>query len=68
MGEAGQLMLPMLAALDRPAALVPSQEDTPKGESTEQETGTPEAEDDSRRHGFLILSREDSTMVRGRAL
>uniref|UniRef100_G1RI66 Cleavage and polyadenylation specific factor 1 n=1 Tax=Nomascus leucogenys TaxID=61853 RepID=G1RI66_NOMLE len=40
------------------------EEDNPKGEGTEQEPSTPEADDDCRRHGFLILSREDSTMVR----
>ncbi|XP_032324050.1 cleavage and polyadenylation specificity factor subunit 1 isoform X1 [Vicugna pacos] len=39
------------------------QEETPKGEVAEQEPSTPEAEDDGRRHGFLILSREDSTMI-----
>uniref|UniRef100_A0A2K6N612 Cleavage and polyadenylation specificity factor subunit 1 n=1 Tax=Rhinopithecus bieti TaxID=61621 RepID=A0A2K6N612_RHIBE len=43
------------------------EEDNPKGEVTEQEPRSPEADDDGRRHGFLILSREDSTMVRGRA-
>lgn len=41
------------------------QEETPKLEGTEQEPSAPEAEDDGRRHGFLILSREDSTMVKG---
>uniref|UniRef100_A0A2I3RB43 Cleavage and polyadenylation specificity factor subunit 1 n=1 Tax=Pan troglodytes TaxID=9598 RepID=A0A2I3RB43_PANTR len=39
------------------------EEDNPKGEGTEQEPSTPEADDDGRRHGFLILSREDSTMI-----
>ncbi|KAM9689606.1 cleavage and polyadenylation specificity factor subunit 1 isoform 3-T3 [Dama dama] len=39
------------------------QEETLKGEGTEPESGAPEAEDDGRRHGFLILSREDSTMI-----
>uniref|UniRef100_A0A452EST8 Cleavage and polyadenylation specificity factor subunit 1 n=1 Tax=Capra hircus TaxID=9925 RepID=A0A452EST8_CAPHI len=39
------------------------QEETLKGEGTEPEPGAPEAEDDGRRHGFLILSREDSTMI-----
>uniref|UniRef100_A0A2K6FR77 Cleavage and polyadenylation specificity factor subunit 1 n=1 Tax=Propithecus coquereli TaxID=379532 RepID=A0A2K6FR77_PROCO len=29
----------------------------------QQEPGTVEAEEDGRRHGFLILSREDSTMI-----
>ncbi|XP_040091886.1 cleavage and polyadenylation specificity factor subunit 1-like, partial [Oryx dammah] len=43
--------------------LLPSQEETLKGEGTEPEPGAPEAEDDGRRHGFLILSREDSTMI-----
>lgn len=47
-----------------PCPLLPSQEETLKGEGTEPEPGAPEAEDDGRRHGFLILSREDSTMVR----
>lgn len=47
---------------------LPSQEETPKGEGTEQEPSAPEADDDGRRHGFLILSREDSTMVRGGGL
>uniref|UniRef100_A0A2K6AD35 Cleavage and polyadenylation specificity factor subunit 1 n=1 Tax=Mandrillus leucophaeus TaxID=9568 RepID=A0A2K6AD35_MANLE len=42
------------------------EEDNPKGEGTEQEARSPEADDDGRRHGFLILSREDSTMVRGK--
>lgn len=46
-------------------ALLLSQEETSKGEGAEQEPSTLEAEDDGRRHGFLILSREDSTMVRG---
>lgn len=48
-----------------PALLLLSQEDTSKGEGAEQEPSTLEADDDGRRHGFLILSREDSTMVRG---
>ncbi|KAK2503085.1 hypothetical protein MC885_018772 [Smutsia gigantea] len=39
------------------------QEETPKGEGAEQETSAPEEDDDGRRHGFLILSREDSTMI-----
>uniref|UniRef100_I0FR72 Cleavage and polyadenylation specificity factor subunit 1 n=1 Tax=Macaca mulatta TaxID=9544 RepID=I0FR72_MACMU len=39
------------------------EEDNPKGEGTEQEARSPEADDDGRRHGFLILSREDSTMI-----
>lgn len=43
---------------------LPSQEETPQGEGAEQEPCTPDTEDDGRRHGFLILSREDSTMVR----
>ena len=48
-----------------PALLLPSQEETTKGEGAEQEPSAPEADDDGRRHGFLILSREDSTMVMG---
>lgn len=44
---------------------LPSQEETPQGEGAEQEQSTPDTEEDGRRHGFLILSREDSTMVRG---
>jgi cleavage and polyadenylation specificity factor subunit 1 len=44
--------------------LWPSQEETSKAEGAEQEPSTPEADDDGRRHGFLILSREDSTMVK----
>lgn len=40
------------------------EEETPKAESTEQEPSAPKAEEDGRRHGFLILSREDSTMVK----
>lgn len=44
---------------------LPSQEETPQGEGAEQEPSTPGTEDDGRRHGFLILSREDSTMVSG---
>ncbi|XP_015426860.1 PREDICTED: cleavage and polyadenylation specificity factor subunit 1 [Myotis davidii] len=39
------------------------QEETPQGEGAEQEPSTPDTEDDGRRHGFLILSREDSTMI-----
>ncbi|XP_077022611.1 cleavage and polyadenylation specificity factor subunit 1 isoform X2 [Tamandua tetradactyla] len=39
------------------------EEETPKGEGPEQEPSAPEAEEDGRRHGFLILSREDSTMI-----
>lgn len=48
-----------------PARLPLPQEETSKGEVAEQESSALEAEDDGRRHGFLILSREDSTMVRG---
>lgn len=44
---------------------VPAQEETPKGEAVEPEPSAPDTDDDGRRHGFLILSREDSTMVRG---
>lgn len=47
----------------RTTSLWHSQEETPKAEGSEQEPSAPEAEDDGRRHGFLILSREDSTMV-----
>lgn len=43
---------------------VPAQEETPKAEAAEPEPSAPDADDDGRRHGFLILSREDSTMVR----
>ncbi|ELK11750.1 Cleavage and polyadenylation specificity factor subunit 1 [Pteropus alecto] len=39
------------------------QEETPKGEAVEPEPSAPDADDDGRRHGFLILSREDSTMI-----
>uniref|UniRef100_A0A8D1HBX7 Cleavage and polyadenylation specificity factor subunit 1 n=1 Tax=Sus scrofa TaxID=9823 RepID=A0A8D1HBX7_PIG len=39
------------------------QEEAPKGEGAEPEPSAPEADDDGRRHGFLILSREDSTMI-----
>ncbi|TKC44298.1 hypothetical protein EI555_001743 [Monodon monoceros] len=39
------------------------QEESTKGEGAEQEPSAPEADDDGRRHGFLILSREDSTMI-----
>lgn len=46
-----------------PALRLPSQEESTKGEGAEQEPSAPEADDDGRRHGFLILSREDSTMV-----
>ncbi|KAB0396430.1 hypothetical protein E2I00_012072, partial [Balaenoptera physalus] len=42
------------------------QEETTKGEGAEQEPSAPEADDDGRRHGFLILSREDSTMGEAR--
>lgn len=45
--------------------LLSPQEETPKGEGAEQEPSAAEGDDDGRRHGFLILSREDSTMVRG---
>uniref|UniRef100_F6RG92 Cleavage and polyadenylation specificity factor subunit 1 n=2 Tax=Ornithorhynchus anatinus TaxID=9258 RepID=F6RG92_ORNAN len=37
--------------------------DSPKGEGAESEPTPPEPEDDGKRHGFLILSREDSTMI-----
>uniref|UniRef100_A0A7N4V339 Cleavage and polyadenylation specific factor 1 n=1 Tax=Sarcophilus harrisii TaxID=9305 RepID=A0A7N4V339_SARHA len=50
------------AAMGEPAFL--SEEDeTTKGEGPEQEPSSPETEDDGKRHGFLILSREDSTMI-----
>ncbi|XP_047641345.1 cleavage and polyadenylation specificity factor subunit 1 [Phacochoerus africanus] len=39
------------------------QEEAPKGEGAEPEPSAPEADDEGRRHGFLILSREDSTMI-----
>lgn len=39
------------------------QEETPKAEAAEPEPSAPDADDDGRRHGFLILSREDSTMI-----
>ncbi|XP_049709943.1 cleavage and polyadenylation specificity factor subunit 1 isoform X4 [Elephas maximus indicus] len=39
------------------------EDETPKGEGVEQEPSTPEAEEEGKRHGFLILSREDSTMI-----
>uniref|UniRef100_A0A452HAF7 Cleavage and polyadenylation specificity factor subunit 1 n=1 Tax=Gopherus agassizii TaxID=38772 RepID=A0A452HAF7_9SAUR len=38
-------------------------EESAKGESAEKESSPPEPEDDGKRHGFLILSREDSTMI-----
>nr|XP_021544417.1 cleavage and polyadenylation specificity factor subunit 1 [Neomonachus schauinslandi] len=44
-------------------ALSVLQEETTKGEGAEQEPSALEADDDGRRHGFLILSREDSTMI-----
>lgn len=43
--------------------LLSPQEETPKGEGAEQEPSAAEGDDDGRRHGFLILSREDSTMI-----
>uniref|UniRef100_A0A8C3XL80 Cleavage and polyadenylation specificity factor subunit 1 n=1 Tax=Chelydra serpentina TaxID=8475 RepID=A0A8C3XL80_CHESE len=39
------------------------EDESAKGESAEKEPGLPEPEDDGKRHGFLILSREDSTMI-----
>uniref|UniRef100_A0A803TS76 Cleavage and polyadenylation specificity factor subunit 1 n=1 Tax=Anolis carolinensis TaxID=28377 RepID=A0A803TS76_ANOCA len=39
------------------------QEEDAQGESAEKEPSPPEPPDDGKRHGFLILSREDSTMV-----
>uniref|UniRef100_A0A7N4P140 Cleavage and polyadenylation specificity factor subunit 1 n=1 Tax=Sarcophilus harrisii TaxID=9305 RepID=A0A7N4P140_SARHA len=44
-------------------ALSVLQDETTKGEGPEQEPSSPETEDDGKRHGFLILSREDSTMI-----
>lgn len=38
------------------------QEETEK-EEKEKEKTEPPAEEDTKKHGFLILSREDSTMV-----
>lgn len=39
--------------------------DTVPGEDSEKEATSPASpEEDGKRHGFLILSREDSTMVR----
>nr|XP_013802067.1 PREDICTED: cleavage and polyadenylation specificity factor subunit 1 [Apteryx mantelli mantelli] len=38
-------------------------EENASGENAEKEQAPPEPEDDSKRHGFLILSREDSTMI-----
>lgn len=42
------------------------QEEDAKGEDAEKEPALPEPEDSSKQHGFLILSREDSTMVSAR--
>ncbi|TFJ97935.1 Interferon-inducible GTPase 5 [Platysternon megacephalum] len=39
------------------------EDESAKGESAEKEPSPPEPEDDGKRHGFLILSREDSTMI-----
>uniref|UniRef100_A0A8D2Q7Y8 Cleavage and polyadenylation specificity factor subunit 1 n=1 Tax=Varanus komodoensis TaxID=61221 RepID=A0A8D2Q7Y8_VARKO len=39
------------------------EEEDASGESTEKEPPPPEPADDGKRHGFLILSREDSTMI-----
>uniref|UniRef100_A0A452H9P0 Cleavage and polyadenylation specificity factor subunit 1 n=1 Tax=Gopherus agassizii TaxID=38772 RepID=A0A452H9P0_9SAUR len=39
------------------------EDESAKGESAEKESSPPEPEDDGKRHGFLILSREDSTMI-----
>nr|XP_016853430.1 PREDICTED: cleavage and polyadenylation specificity factor subunit 1 [Anolis carolinensis] len=44
-------------------AEAPVQEEDAQGESAEKEPSPPEPPDDGKRHGFLILSREDSTMV-----
>uniref|UniRef100_A0A8B9S4P0 Cleavage and polyadenylation specificity factor subunit 1 n=1 Tax=Apteryx owenii TaxID=8824 RepID=A0A8B9S4P0_APTOW len=38
-------------------------EENASGENAEKEPAPTEPEDDSKRHGFLILSREDSTMI-----
>ncbi|ETE60725.1 Cleavage and polyadenylation specificity factor subunit 1 [Ophiophagus hannah] len=40
-----------------------TQEEDTQEEGTEKEPSPPEPADDGKRHGFLILSREDSTMV-----
>ncbi|XP_048338213.1 cleavage and polyadenylation specificity factor subunit 1-like, partial [Sphaerodactylus townsendi] len=40
-----------------------AQEEEAKEENEEKEPALPEPEDDGKRHGFLILSREDSTMI-----
>ncbi|XP_031803231.1 cleavage and polyadenylation specificity factor subunit 1 [Sarcophilus harrisii] len=45
------------------APLRKEEDETTKGEGPEQEPSSPETEDDGKRHGFLILSREDSTMI-----
>ncbi|EMP27195.1 Cleavage and polyadenylation specificity factor subunit 1 [Chelonia mydas] len=39
------------------------EDESAKGETAEKEPSHPEPEDDGKRHGFLILSREDSTMI-----
>lgn len=47
----------------------PEQDETEKEkEEKEKENTEPPAEEDTKKHGFLILSREDSTMVGGRCL
>ncbi|KAG8134060.1 putative Cleavage and polyadenylation specificity factor subunit 1 isoform 2 protein [Naja naja] len=40
-----------------------TQEEDTQEEGTEKEPSPPEPADDGKRHGFLILSREDSTMI-----
>ncbi|XP_015682353.1 cleavage and polyadenylation specificity factor subunit 1, partial [Protobothrops mucrosquamatus] len=44
-------------------ALSVLQEEDTQEEGTEKEPSPPEPVDDGKRHGFLILSREDSTMI-----
>lgn len=47
----------------------PEQDETEKEkEEKEKEQTEPPPEEDTKKHGFLILSREDSTMVDGRLL
>ncbi|KAH0617350.1 hypothetical protein JD844_015408 [Phrynosoma platyrhinos] len=43
--------------------IAPQKNETTTGESVEKESTPPEPPDDGKRHGFLILSREDSTMI-----
>lgn len=39
------------------------EQDEPEKEEREKENTEPPSEEDTKKHGFLILSREDSTMV-----